>query len=72
VDVDEPYSLDQAVDAGRRGLDCAWRNCQSGLAQLAQYMGRTEAVDAVVLEYPGGGLLTHMAAFSSVGTGSHR
>jgi hypothetical protein len=35
-------------------------------------MGRTEAVDAVVLEYPGGGLLTHMAAFSSVGTGSHR
>src|SRR5262249_9337955 len=53
--VDEPYPPDQAADAGRRGLDCARRNCQSALAQLAQYMGRTEAADAVVLEYPGDG-----------------
>ena len=24
--VDEPYSLDQTADAGRRSLDCPWRN----------------------------------------------
>ena len=60
--VDEPYPIDQAADAGRRGLDCVRRNCQSALAQLAQYMGRTEAADAVVLEYPGDGLLTHIGS----------
>jgi hypothetical protein len=57
--IDHPYSLDQTTDACSRSLYCAWRNCQSGLAQLAKDMGRIEAADAVVLEYPCDGLLTH-------------
>src|SRR5262249_25169399 len=57
--VDEPYSLDQTTDAGRRGLDRPWRDRQRGLAQLPQDMGRIETPDAVVLEYPGDRLLSH-------------
>jgi hypothetical protein len=49
--IDEPQSFDQATDASGRGLYSARRNCQSGLAQLGQYMTRVEAADAVVLEY---------------------
>src|SRR5215475_12258365 len=40
----------------------AGRNCQSGLAQLGQYMTRVEAADAVVLEYPCDALFTHIGS----------
>jgi len=48
--VDHPYPLDQTTDASGCGLNCAWRNWQSGLAQLAQDMGRIETTYAVALE----------------------
>src|SRR5262249_31163861 len=60
--VDEPNTLDQPTDASGRRLDCTWRNCQSGLAQLAQDMGRIETADAVILEYPCDSLLAHMGS----------
>jgi hypothetical protein len=40
LSVCESYSLDQTTDASGRGLYGSWRNCQSGLAQLGQHMGR--------------------------------
>ena len=58
-----------------RNISTGWaRNCQSGLAQLGQYMTRVEAADAVVLDMSIRATVFSrtLAAFSGVGTASNR